>query len=425
MKRTEKRVGWGSDMVKESASRDEEVAPDLIMFSGFGNVTAAVTDEGIVIIDLSSRNYGSEIVKRLRVKTQAPIHTIIYTHGHLDHVGGVGAFMEDARERGDPKPRIIAQELLPKRFNRYQELGGFQIYLNMIQYGRLIDRTADLDLEGRQFLAPDIPYPDVTFNDAMHFRLGGLTFELYHSMGETDDNIWVYIPERKTVVAGDAVKGGMPNIGNPFKLLLRYEVEWAEAMERIAGKNPDFLIPGHGRVLHGPEIQEICLGQAKFLRIVHDEVIRLLNKGYWLEDILEMVKVPEELLNKPYLSQVYGSLNFVIHGIYYRYAGWYNGKPSEMLPAKPSEIAAEVVQTCGVGALMERVKKLQQEGKIQLALNVIDFIVNGADDKSQRKEALKLKAILLDARAAIETNGMAKNTFLRGAEAADHEANSM
>ena len=221
MSRAESRVGWGSDLSKESASRDEEIFPDLIMFSGFGNVGAAITEEGIVVIDQSGRNHGIEIVKRLRAKTQLPIHTIIYTHGHLDHAGGVGAFMDDARERGDPKPRIIAHELVPKRFNRYKELGGHQIHMGMIQYGRLIDRTADIDLKGRQFLAPDIPYPDVTYSDAMHFRLGGLTFELYHSLGETDDNTWVWIPERKTVIAGDAVKGGMPNIGNPFKLLLR------------------------------------------------------------------------------------------------------------------------------------------------------------------------------------------------------------
>jgi len=422
MVRKQNRMSWGSNMVEEASVRDQEVSTDLMMFWGFGNVAVAITNEGLVIIDTSNRIHGDSIVKRMREKTQLPIHTIIYTHGHNDHVGGIASFMKDAEERGDPRPRIIAHERTPKRFDRYRELSGHQLHMNAIQFGGAIDIAERLDFSDKQFFSADIPYPDVTYSDAMKFKLGELTFELYHSMGEIDDNTWVYIPERNTVIAGDAVKAGMPNIGNPFKLLLRYEVEWAESMERIAGKNPEYLIPGHGRILNREETQEVCLGQAKFLRWAHDEVVRLLNKGYWLDEILEEIKMPKDMKDKRYLDQTYGCLNFVIHGIYYRYAGWYNGRPTEMFPAKRRDIAREVVNTGGTDSLLKRVKELQTEGKIQLALNVLDFIVDGSDDTKVRKEALLLKSKLLDARAEEESNGMAKNTFLRAAQVAEYEA---
>ena len=120
MARKENRMSWGSNLVEGASSRDQKVSEDLYMFWGFGNVAVAITNEGLVIIDTSSRNHGDSIVKRIRGITQLPIHTIIYTHGHLDHIGGAASFMKDAAERGDPKPRIIAHELVSKRLDRYR-----------------------------------------------------------------------------------------------------------------------------------------------------------------------------------------------------------------------------------------------------------------------------------------------------------------
>lgn len=438
MSRLERRTVFSSI----ARQRDEECTPDIIMVAGFGNTGIVITEEGVVVVDNTPMT-SSRAVEAIRARTQAPIHTIIYTHGHSDHAWAAGAFVEDAKERGHPKPRVIAHELVPKRFDRYKKLAGYNWYINGIQGGRRYRRPQDdrqssssraagfgssgivFTKKGKeQFLPSEAVYPDITYSDATQFKLGGLTFELYHYMGETDDGTWVWIPERKTAIVGDLMVGVCPNIGNPFKLQ-RYELEWAEGLERVAGKNPDFLIPGHGRVLRGEEIQEICLGTAKFLRHIHDEVIRLLNEGCWIEEILERVKIPEDLASKRWLAQVYGCLTYIIHGVHRRYAGWYNGNPSELFPARSSEIATEVVRLGGVEQLIERTKQLQQEGNVQLALHLADFAIKGAEDSSKRQEALLLKAELLDARADAETNSIAKNIFLVGAEEAEQEARSL
>ncbi len=425
MNREEKTMHWGADQTTQISKNDFDIAPDLWMFGGFGNVTVASTGEGLVIIDTSTRNHAKEIIKRLRARTDAPIVAVIVTHGHMDHAGGAGLFVADSAERKYRRPKVIGHELMVDRIDRYKKLNGFQLHMNVVQYGREIKLGNNIDYNSFSFLPPDYVYPDIVFRDAMHFKAGELTFQLYHSKGETDDNIWVYIPERKTVIAGDAVKGGMPNIGNPFKLMLRYELEWAEAMEKIAGLNPEFLVPGHGRVLNQEETQIICLGQAKFLRMVHDQVIDLMNRGYWLEDILEKVDIPEDMLAQRYMSQAYGCLDFVIRGIYNRYGGWYSGQAAEMFPSKRSDIAAAVVRLSGVEKILAEAGSVLDSGNPQLALHLIDFAVNGTDDKELRKKALLLKSKILDARAAIEVNGMAKNTFLRAALVAEQEANDI
>lgn len=393
--------------------QDEECTSDIIMVAGFGNTGIVITGEGVVVVDIPMGNRaGQRIVEEIRKRTRAPIHSIIYTHGHLDHTWGVAPLLSDAQEKGHPKPTIIAHELVPRRFDRYQRLRGQHVHINRIQFAIP---------EGAQVLPLQFSYPDITYSDAMQFRLGDLTFELYHYIGETDDGTWVWIPERKAALVGDLLIGGCPNVGNPFKVQ-RYNPEWAEALERVAGKNPDFVIPGHGPVLRGEEAREVCLDTAKYLRYIEDEVVRLLNEGCWIEEILERVKIPEDLASKPWLAPIYGHPTFMIHGVERRYAGWYNGNPSELFPSRSSEIAAEVVRVGGIEPLLQRVRELQQEGSHQLALHLADFIIKGAKDASKRQEALLLKAELLDAKADAEPSFIARNILRNGAMSVRKEA---
>ena len=419
MNRYEQRKDFGWN----ARSDDEQCTPDIFMAAGFCNIGVITTEEGLVLVDVGLAGQVQERLMRLREKTSLPVHTIILTHGHLDHVGGIGAFIEEARENGYPRPRIIAHKNVARRYDRYRMLSRYNIFINKIQH---VSRAGyDAPPEGVQFMpkGSDV-YPDITYSDSMQFRTGSLTFELYHYMGESDDGTWVWIPERKIAIAGDVVECACPNVGNPFKVQ-RYTREWAEDLENIAGKNPDFIIPGHGPLLKGDSAREVCLDTAKFMRHIHDEVVRLLNEGYWQEDILHMVKIPEELLKKPWLQQVYGCATFIIHGVLRQYAGWYNGNPSDLFPARSQDIAREMVHISGSDNIIEHARNIYREGNIQLALNVLDFVVRGTDDTFKQKEALLLKSELLDKRAKEELNQIASNIFLVGADMAEKEANSL
>ncbi len=395
------------------AEGEEEVTPGIILVGGFGNSGVVITEEGVVVVDAGvGEGTGRRIVRTIRERTEAPIHTIIYTHGHFDHAYNMRPLLADAESRGHPRPRIIAHEAVIRRFERYKKLFGHHEHINRIEY----DIPEEVEV-----LPPDFFYPDITYSDAMKFKLGGLTFELYHAMGETDDVTWVWIPERKTAIVGDLVVWSCPNIGNPLKVQ-RYEVEWAEALERIAGKEPDFLLPGHGPAVKGELTTEICLNTAKFLRYLHDEVVRLLNEGCWIEEILERVKIPEEFESKPYLAPIYGCPTFIIHDIQRRYSGWFSGNPSNLFPSKSAEIAEEVVRLSSEEELLKRAKELGEEGKTQLALHLVDFVIEGAKDRQSRKQALELKAELLEARAKAERSYIARNIFRYGIKKAREES---
>src|SRR5262245_38119086 len=87
------------------------IADDVIYIATrgvVGNVTAVRTRDGLVVFDTGSHNTARGIYDALRQWDPSPIHTIVLTHGHIDHTTGAGLFDSEARSRGEPPIRVIA-----------------------------------------------------------------------------------------------------------------------------------------------------------------------------------------------------------------------------------------------------------------------------------------------------------------------------
>lgn len=76
-------------------------------------------------------------------------------------------------------------------------------------------------------------------------------------------------------------------------------------------------------------------------------------------------------------------------------------------------------------ALLKRAEQLRQKGNSQLALHLVDFVIKGSKYGIQRKKTLLVKSQLLDARADTETNQIAWNILLAGAEEAEQIARTL
>jgi len=396
--------GLGSMPLLNMEGGIEHFGDGVHMLQLWSNVCYIETAEGVVLYDIGFQHYGPRIVEEVRAIPDKPVRYIIYGHGHADHAFGAGFVIKDAEERGRPKPIIIAHENMPKRFDRYREMLSYHEHINRIQFAI----PENLPAFARKYI-----YPDVTYRDAMTFSLGDVTFELRYSKGETDDTTWMWVPERKLVCVSDLWVWSCPNIGNPFKVQ-RYEVEWADGLEAIAGKEPELLLPGHGAAITGAEkIREACTTVARAMRFLHDQVVGMLNEGKWQEEILQTFEWPEEFAQSPYLQPIYGHPYFVVQAILRRYHGWYDGNPTHLFPSSSSAIAAEMVALAGdPEKLLDRAKALSAEGKNQLALHLTDFVIDA--DGALKRDACEFKIQLLEAIAEAEKSLIARNIFRGG-----------
>ena len=81
-----------------------ELADGVAIVESFSHSISVDTGAGLVVFDTSVEAKGPAVVNALRSWSDAPFDSIVYTHGHLDHVGGSGAFAADADARGSGAP---------------------------------------------------------------------------------------------------------------------------------------------------------------------------------------------------------------------------------------------------------------------------------------------------------------------------------
>ena len=239
------------------------------------------------MFDASGAHTGAQVVEALRGWSDAPVHTLVYTHGHVDHVGGSGAFVADAAARGHARPRVVAHAEVGRRFARYRATDGWNLIINARQFGGVRDRSLRIGGEGPgRFLPDDVAAPEVTYVDRLALDVGGLDIELRHGRGETDDHTWAWIPALRAVACGDFLIWNFPNAGNPQKVQ-RYPDEWAAALRQMAALEPELLLPAHGLPIGGAErIRRVLETVAGTLEDLVERVLALMNQGATLDEVV-------------------------------------------------------------------------------------------------------------------------------------------
>ena len=372
------------------ASGAVEIGPDSFFVASFGNSIALRTSVGLLVVDTGSALTAAAIADEIRGWSTDPVHTIVYTHGHIDHVMG-------AETIADERTSVVGHENVRERFDRYRLTAGYNSFINRRQFG--ID-----ELEW----PTDYRYPDVVYRDAMTLELGDETFELRHGKGETDDATWIWAPERDLICCGDYFIWACPNAGNPQKAQ-RYPREWALALREMAELRARVLLPGHGPPVIGADrVAAVLNDSAALLEDLVSQTLDMMNAGASLPEVLARIRMPEEL-SKPYLRPVYDEPEFIVRNAWRLYGGWFDGDPSTLKPPSRADVAAEIGSLVGgAGVLVERAYGLLSEGKLALAAHLVELavVLEPEDD-----DARALKAKIYESRAGVESSTMSQGIY--------------
>ena len=388
------------------------------MVESFSHVVTWNSGDGLVCFDTSHVNTGQQVVDSIRSWSSDPFNALVYTHGHVDHVGGSVAFGANAAALGHQAPRVIGHKNVQQRFDRYRYTNDWNVAINARQFGGIRGDVNSImnDLrpaDGAPRLSDFIPRNTLDTTDVVDkfasMKFGDTEVEFHHGRGETDDHLWSWFPEKKWIASGDFVIWNFPNAGNPQKVQ-RWPIEWAAALRDMIAKGPELLLPAHGLPIAGKEriarvLDEIATALENLVR----DVVTMMNAGETLNTIIHTVRVPEATLGKPYLRPLYDEPEFVVRNIWRLFGGWWDGAPSRLKPSPDEVLAVELASLSGgADVLMRRAVELAASGDLRLACHLADFAGWAAPDDP---EIHHMRADVYEVRRKNEASLMSKGIF--------------
>ena len=375
----------------------EEIAPKVAFCRWLANFVVCKTDEGLVLIDTGSYSNQDQTLALVRTYSTARIHTVIYTHGHLDHAGGMAPIIAEAGRIRVSRPRVVGHRAIAERLDRYKRAADY-------------NRRADELVFGSAAAFPsEFVYPDTYFDHQLNVVAGAEKFQCHHARGETEDHCWIYIPSAKVLCTGDFFIWAAPSAGHPLKAQ-RYSRDWAEALRAMAKSGAEVLLPGHGSPVFGAmRVRQALNDTAEYLTRIHDQALALINQGATLDEVAHGVKPPDALAEKPYLASIFDEPEFAARDVWRINCGWYDGVPAHLKPAPHFEQAREIADLAGgFERLLERALARMDEGALPMACHLIEWAAAAAPQEAAVHAA---RARIYAARAAQSESTLSYRIF--------------
>ncbi len=384
-----------------------------------------VGDDGVVIIDtLMGPASAQNAFTALREFSDKPVKAIILTHSHGDHIGGAKVFAKGVN------PDIYAAENFGSAEGQTKAVNKIKMLRGVRQFGRRLPKnqqtnrgvapagTIDHD-RGKGFMEPTIRIKE----SAYKMTISGVDLEIYRCGGETDDALFVWLPNEKVLFSGDNFYSSFPNLYAIRGTAYRNVLSWANSATQMATFKPNHLILGHTMPISGPQATVALNDYSQAIMSVYQQTIAGMNKGKTMNTLIHEVRLPKELAEKPYLTEFYGSIPHAVRSIYTGLLGWFDGNPTALNPLQPKVKAEKMAKLAGgKEALMVQMINAINAKDFQWALELTDYLelIDGFDQ--QLKSKIKdYKVIALRGLAVREYNAPNRNYYLSYAQELEQE----
>ena len=382
---------------------------------GFGIANSIMIEgkDGNIIVDVTDSVSEAEMVHSLfKKKNSNPIKAIIYTHNHGDHTFGAEYFIKSQEE----KPIVIAHESTDYYVQRIMGIINPIISKRSTRmFGTLLpdDQFINAGI-GPSLNVSDSPIgyiePDTVFKDELKLKIAGINLELYHAPGETNDQIFVWLPDHKALMPGDNIYNTFPNLYTIRGTTHRNVIGWVKSLDHMRSFNPEYLFPSHTKPLSGEDVMNSLTIYRDAIQYVHDQTIRLMNEGYYPDEIVELIELPDELSSSSFLREFYGTIRWSVKSIYSGYLGWFNGNPADLDPLSRKEKAIRISNLAGGDEnLFNELKRAVEDEDMQWALQLSEHLIN-LEYKISETNKLKSKALFYE--GIRSSNPNKRNYFL-------------
>lgn len=381
-----------------------EVVPGIYQVRGMdlSNTSFIEGDEGVVVIDtLLSAETGAAALALYRThRGDRPVKAIIYTHSHADHFGGVKGFVSQ-EEVDAGQVKIFAPEGFIEHAVSENVYAGTAMNRRAgYMYGAALARGPQgqvgaglgqtLSTGTVSLIAPT----DLISTTGHEETVDGVRMVFQMAPGtEAPAEMLIYLPDFKALCAAEDATHNLHNLLTLRGAVVRDPHAWShyltEAIDLFGG-DADVVFASHHWPVWGAErVVEFLSTQRDLYGYLHDQTLRMLNKGLVGAEIAEQITLPPVLENAWNTHGYYGSVSHNVKAIYQRYLGWFDGNPAHLWEHTPVEKAKRYVDFMGgADSVVEKARSSFDAGDYRWVAEVVNHVVFAEPDHAAARELL-------------------------------------
>ncbi|MDM9629994.1 alkyl sulfatase dimerization domain-containing protein [Robiginitalea aurantiaca] len=389
-----------------------------------------VGDDGLIVVDPGESDEASgRILGDFRKETniQLPVKAVVYTHRHPDHSFGSAGMGVTQEQVNKGEVKIFAHhQFMEYLANDASVVGailtertayGGATYLGQNEKGLV---HAGL---GPTFAGGKISFyrPTDIVTGKLEAEVSGVKMVLFEAYGDAEDEIDVYFPDLKHVHGSETIQGeSYPNLYTLRGTKYRDLVKWYKGVDNLLdyAKMSDSYSHSHMRSWVGNGfIVERIQNYRDAIQFTHDQSIYYMNQGATPEELVELVKLPENLKKDPWLQEFYGSVEHVVRNVYNGYLGWYSGDATELAtPSFKRKAALYVSAMGGRDNVLKIANQAIDAGDYGWAMEITTHLIRSNPEDS---DARKVKAKAMQEWGYDQSNIYYRNFALSGAKELD------
>lgn len=390
------------------------------------NMTIIEGKTGLIIIDplLTPATAKAGLDLYYQNRPQKPVVAVLYTHNHADHFGGVKGVINEADVRAGKVKVYAPYGFMQHAVSENVIAGNAMARRATYQFGAQVPpgERGHVDTGLGKALASGpltLIAPTDTVPDDATLTIDGIEIEFQMAHGtEAESEMMMYFPQFKVLNTAEITSQHLHNIYTIRGAAIRDASAWShyidKALERF-GDRADILIAQHHWPIWEQEQAQHFLGvQRDLYKFIHDQSVRMMNKGHLAGDIAENIKLPKSLDQEWYARGYYGTLKHNARAIYQRYMGWYDANPANLDPLPPQQNAAKTISYMGgMDKVLEQARADFAKGEYRWVAWVMSQAVFA---EPQNKAARELGADALEQLGYQAEAGTWRGAYLTGAQ---------
>jgi alkyl sulfatase BDS1-like metallo-beta-lactamase superfamily hydrolase len=405
-----------------------KVAERIYQVRGFdiSNMTLIEGDRGVIVIDplVSTEVARAGLDLYYAHRPRRPVTAVIYTHSHTDHFGGVRGVLDEAEVRAGRVP-VIAPDRFMEEVTAENVLAGTpMIRRAMFQFGPTLPKgprgQVDAGLgktisRGTVTLIPPTQLIRQPFETHVVDGIE-IVFQLAPNT-EAPAEMHMFYPGLKALNLAENATHHLHNVYPLRGAQVRDANAWAKylniALDRFA-PNADVVFAQHHWPVWGDQrIADFLSKQRDLYKYVHDQTVRLMNKGHTATEIAEQMALPQTLSQCWHVRGYYGTLSHNSKAVYQHYLGWYDANPANLNPLPPVARGRKYAEYMGgADAAIARARADFAKGEFRFVAEAMSHLVFA--DPANRA-ARELGADALEQMGYQAESATWRNAYLLGA----------